>query len=152
MNDAKQQRLDLSPSSAFAGVLFAVHAAAAGCILTTLTGFSGLLVAALALALGGTAAWDRALLRGRRSPRAIEIASSGEARVVLANGASVPVRAVGGIGVTRHWVALASGSLTHRSALVTTGMLGPAAARSLRLWSLWGRTRGAAAGAGRQPG
>jgi hypothetical protein len=103
-------------------------------------------LALLSLALGGVAAWDRALLRGARSPRAIEIPVSGAALVVLASGETIPVRAVRGMGVTRHWVALAPLSLARRSILVTAGMLGPEGARKLRLWALWGRTRAAAAG------
>jgi hypothetical protein len=98
------------------------------------------------LALGGISAWDRALLRGSRSPRAIEIQDSGTAAVLLANGEAVAVRAVRGIGVTRHWVALAPLSLAGHSVMVTAGMLGPENARILRLWALWGRTPGVASG------
>jgi len=101
-------------------------------------------MAFLVFALGGVAAWDRALLRGARSPRAIEIPAVGAARVVLASGETLAMRAVRGIGVTRHWVALAPLSLWGRGALVTAGMLGPAGARRLRLWALWGWTRDAA--------
>jgi hypothetical protein len=98
----------------------------------------------LILGLGGVAAWNRALLRGVRSPRAIEISPSGEARVVFEGGNTTAIRAVRGIGVTRHWVALAPLSPAGRSVLVTTGMLGPAGARKLRLWALWGRRTGRA--------
>lgn len=106
-------------------------------------------LAFLTLALGGVAAWERALLRTGRSPRAIEIVASGPGLVavlVLANGETVAVRALPGIGVTRHWVALSSGLLAGRSVLVTAGMLGPRAFRILRLWALWGRIPGMAAG------
>lgn len=99
-----------------------------------------MMLALLFLALGGVAAWDRALLRGARSPRAIEIQPSGAATVVLASGEAIAVRPVRGMGVTRHWVALAPRSFARRGMLVTAGMLGPAAARLLRLWALWGRT------------
>jgi hypothetical protein len=102
-------------------------------------------LALLTLALGGVSAWDRALLRGSRSPHAIEIPATGAAVVVLGNGTTIAVRAVRGIGVTRHWVALAPLSLAGRSVLVTAGMLGPAGARILRLWALWGRTPGVVA-------
>jgi hypothetical protein len=111
-----------------------------------MTGLPGIALAVLTLGLGGAAAWDRALLRGSRSPRAIEIPAAGAAQVVLASGETVPVRAVRGIGVTRHWVALAPLSAAGRSMLVTAGMLGPAAARTLRLWALWGRAGGEGAG------
>ncbi len=96
-------------------------------------------LAVLILALGGVSAWDRALLRGARSPRAIELLAGGGAVAVLASGETFAVHAVHGIGVTRHWVALAPGSLGGGSVLVTAGMLGPAGARMLRLWALWGR-------------
>jgi hypothetical protein len=85
------------------------------------------------------------LLRGASSPRAIEIPRSGAATVILASGNRVAVRAVGGVGVTRHWVALAASPLG-RGILVTTGMLGAPGARLLRLWALWGRPPGVAAG------
>ena len=149
MNDARPQRLELSPSGAFAGTVMAVHATAAACFLATMPGFPGVALAFLILALGGVSAWDRALLRGARSPRAIEIAASGPGVVavaVLANGETVAVHAVRGIGVTRHWVALSPHALAGRGVLVTAGMLGPAAFRVLRLWALWGRTPGVASG------
>ncbi len=103
-------------------------------------------LAALILVLGGVSAWDRALLRGARSPRAIEILSSGGLVVVLANGETPGMSATRGIGVTRHWVALRSPSILGRSVLVTAGMLDPAALRMLRLWALWGRIPGVASG------
>ena len=130
----------------YAGLIFAVHAAAAACFLTTMTGLLGIALALLILMLGGLAAWERALLRGSGSPRAIEIQGSGTGAVVLANGARIPVRPVRGVGVTRHWVALAAVSFTGRGALVTAGMLGTANARLLRLWALWGRLPGVASG------
>jgi len=111
-----------------------------------MTGIPGVALALLILALGGVSARDRALLRGAHSPRAIEIQPAGAAVVVLASGETIAVRAVRGIGVTRHWVALAPLSPAGRSVLVTAGMLGPAGARMLRLWALWGRTPGAASG------
>lgn len=110
-----------------------------------MTGLSGIALASLIFALGGISARDRALLRGASSPRAIEIPSSGAAVVILSSGKRVAVRAMGGVGVTRHWVALAAG-LPGRSILVTAGMLGAPGARLLRLWALWGRTPGVAAG------
>ena len=126
----------------YAGVILAVHMTAAACILTTMTGSTGIWLAVLILALGGVSAWNRALLRGARSPRAIEISALGTAKVVLASGDSVAVRAVRGMGVTRYWVSLTSLSLTGRSMIVTAGMLGAESARILRLWALWGRAPG----------
>ncbi len=111
-----------------------------------MTGFFGFALALLIVALGGVSAWDRALLRAAGSPRAIEIQASGTATVVLARGDRIAVRAVRGVGVTRHWVALAPVSLMGRGVLVTSGMLGAASARILRLWALWGKTAGVASG------
>jgi hypothetical protein len=111
-----------------------------------MTGLPGVALALLILALGGASAWDRALLRGPRSPRAIEIPAEDTAVAVLANGETIAVHALRGIGVTRYWVALSSRSLAGRSLLVTAGMLGPAEFRILRLWALWGRTPGLASG------
>lgn len=144
MNDPGPQRLELSPSGAYAGAVMAVHATAAGCLLATLTGLAGMALALLILALGAASARERALLRGSRAPRAIEIPASGPALVILASGEAVAVRPVRGIGVTRRWVALGKGSLAGRAVLVTAGMLAPAEMRRLRLWALWGRTPGVA--------
>ena len=116
-----------------------------------MTGFPGTALAFLILALGSVSAWDRALLRGAHSPRAIEIGATGTAMVVLASGEAIAVRALGGMGVTRHWVALAPATPAGHSMLVTAGMLGPAGARILRLWALWGRTPGVASGQHPEP-
>jgi hypothetical protein len=124
-------------------MILAIHIVAAACFLTTLTGMTGIALAILIITLGGISAWNRALLRGRRSPRAIEITSSGEAVARLATGENVPLRATRGLGITRHWVALSAPS-RGAGMMVTSGMLGPQNARKLRLWALWGRMPGVA--------
>lgn len=124
----------------------ALHAAAAACVLAVLPGAPGGMLAALLLALGCAAAWDRALLRGARAPRAIEITADGRARLVLADGASAPLGALRGIGVGRHWVALRVGAPTRRGLLVTSGMLAAEPLRRLRLWALWQKLPGVAPG------
>jgi hypothetical protein len=144
LNQHRLQRLELLPSAFLAGTVLAVHATAAACFLATLSGFSGPALAALVLGLGATAAWQRALLRGSRSACAVEIEPSGTAVVKLRSGEAIPVRAVRGIGVTRHWVALRPAAGAGRAVLVTAGMLGPAEMRILRLWALWGRIPGLA--------
>jgi len=127
----------------YGGLIVALHTVAAACILTTMTGFLGIALALLVLALGGMAARERALLRASGSPRSIECQASGAATVVLASGDRIAVRAVRGIGITRYWVALAPpGLFSGRGVLVTSGMLGAANARVLRLWALWGRNVG----------
>ena len=144
MNDPGSQRLELSPSAAYAGTVMAVHATAAACFLATMTGLAGVALAVLILGLGAASARERALLRGSGSPRAVAIPASGAAMVILANGETVAVRALGGLGVTRYWVALGPVSPAGRAVLVTAGMLGPAEMRILRLWALWGRIPGVA--------
>jgi len=141
---APSVRLELSPAPRFAAAVLAVHAAAAACILAVVAGWQGVALALLLPALGAAAAWDRALLRGAQSPKAIEIPGSGEARVVFADGETAAVEALRGIGVNRHWVALRCGSPARRGVLVTAGMLRPGPFRLLRLWALWGKLPGVA--------
>ena len=136
-------RLDLSPSLPFAGAILAAHAAAAGAAWTVFSGAAGAALAALLVALGAAAAWSRALLRGARAPRSIEIAPSGEASLVRASGERAQARPVRGAGVTRWWVALACG---REGILVFSGMLAPEPFRLLRLWVLWQRTPAVAPG------
>ena len=139
MSPAKPLRLEFSPSVAFAVAILSIHAAAAACFLTTMTGWPGMALAVLILALGGASAWDRALLRGSRSPRAVEIDAAGKGCVALASGERIAADPVRGIGVARRWVALKGGAPMRRGVLVTAGMLGPEDLRMLRLWALWGR-------------
>jgi hypothetical protein len=139
-------RLVLSPCIRFAVAILGVHLAAAACLLAVVPGWQGLALAVLVPALGACSARDRALLRGARAARAVEILRSGEARLVFADGATRAAEAVRGIGVNRHWVALKCGSPARRGMLVTGGMLAPGPFRLLRLWALWGRVPGMAAG------
>ena len=144
MNSARPLWLALYPSRSFAALILLVYAAAAGCFLTVLTGWSAFALALLVLALGIAAAWDRALLRSSRSPKAIVILSSGEARCLFANGESAAIDTPGGSGVTRYWVAMRIRSPLRRSLLAASGMLPPESFRLLRLWALWGRLPGVA--------
>jgi len=132
-------RLELAPSGRFAGVIVAVHGVAAGCFLTVLTGWPGVTAALLLVALGCAAAWDRALLRAKSSPRAIEIPAQGKALCRLADGGLAELAPLGGSAVTRYWVALRMQAPARRSLFVTAGMLTPESQRLLRLWALWGR-------------
>jgi hypothetical protein len=146
LSNAQPLRLALSPSRPLAALYLAMHATAAGSIVAVLPGVAGLALAALLVALGAASAWERALLRGRRSPRAIEIFSSGEARVEFAGGETAAASARQGTGVTRHWVSLRTAAPMRRGVLVTAGMLRPGPFRLLRLWALWGRVPGVAPG------
>ena len=125
-------------------LILTLHLLAALCFLTVLTGWIGAIAALLIAALGIAAASDRALLRSGRSPRAIEIRSSGEAVCLFSNGNSAAVEALGGSAVTRHWVALRLRSPWRTSLLVPAGMLPGESFRLLRLWALWGKLPGVA--------
>ena len=144
MNSAQPVRLALSPSGKLAMLILTLHFLAALCFLTVLTGWLAAIAALLTISLGIAAAWDRALLRSRRAPFAIEIHSSGEARCLYANGDSAALEALGGSAVTRHWVALRLRSPSRRSLLVAAGMLPGESFRLLRLWALWGKLPGVA--------
>ena len=125
-------------------MILAVHAAAAACFLTVMKDWTGGAMAGLSLVLGAAAAWDRALLRARRSPRTIEFRPSGEALCGFANGEFAALEPLGGSAVTRHWVALRLCSSRRRSLFVVAGMLAPEPLRLLRLWALWGKLPGLA--------
>lgn len=139
-------RLELSPAPRFAAAILAVHLAAAACCVAVLANWQGVALALLLPALGIFAARDRAMLRGARAARAIEIQGSGKALLVLANGETSAIEPVRGIGVNRHWVALRCGLPARRGVLVTSGMLRPEPFRLLRVWALWGKMAGVASG------
>jgi hypothetical protein len=137
-------RLELSPCTGFAALLLLVHAVGAACLATVLSGWAGIALALLVLALGFAAAWDRALLRAARSPRAIEIRPSGEALCILATGEAAALEPLGGGAVTRYWVALGLRAPARRALLVPAGMMSAESARLLRLWARWGKVPGVA--------
>jgi hypothetical protein len=138
-NSTRPLRLELTASPGLAAMIVAVHGAAAACFLTILTGWQGAVLSGLTAALGGIAAWDRALLRSPYSPRTLEISRDGAAKCLFANGESAVLQPLRGTAVTRYWVALGLGSPRRRSLFVAAGMLPPQALRLLRLWALWGK-------------
>ena len=144
LNSPRPLRLELTASAALAAVIMALHAAAALSFLTVLTAWPGSVLAALTVLLGAIVAWDRALLRSPRSPKAIEIYPNGTAKCLFANGESGVLQRLGGSGVTRYWVAFRLSALRRRSLFVAADMLAPGALRMLRLWVLWGRLPGVA--------
>jgi len=137
-------RLELKASPRLAAVIVALHAAAAWSFLTVLTGWPGSLLAALTVLLGSATAWDRALLRSQQSPKRVEIHSGGTAKCLFANGDSGALQRLGGIAVTRYWVACGLAAPGRRTLFVAADMLAPAALRTLRLWVLWGKLPGVA--------
>jgi hypothetical protein len=133
-------RLTLRPSYRLAAAIVAAHAAAAAAVLFLRPDALGMALAAALLLLGAAAARTRALLRGRRAIRVIELQGS-EARCELASGEQLPVtpsrRYVSRLAVTL--------PLARRTLLVTADMLGAREFRRLRLWALWGKLPAVAA-------
>jgi hypothetical protein len=140
-------RLELRASRMLAGALLLVHAAAAASVLAVAPGIAGLGIAALLLLLGAVAAWDRALLRGRRSVRSLELSSDGTVTLGLADGRRVTGRLARRRHVNAWWVTLPLQGDRWRTVLVPADMLDPSSFRRLRQWGLWGRV----ADAPRQP-
>jgi hypothetical protein len=129
-------RLDLKPSPALAAAIVALHAVAALSALSVMPGAAGLLCAGALLALGGAAAWSRALLRSGSSVRALEI---GAARIAiyLADGERREAEVAPRRYVSRFMVALAIRRPVGRTILVTGDMLSRDSFRALRIWALW---------------
>ena len=123
-------------------LIVAAHLLAALCILAVSTSGAAFALAMLVLALGGASAWDRALLRGRQSPRSLEISAQGRLEVRLADGSRIPSEAAR--MVNRLLVALILRNRTRSSVLIVAGMLAPEEFRRLRVWALWGRLPGVA--------
>jgi hypothetical protein len=146
LSTASPLRLELSPCPALAAVILGLHLAAAACLLLAYPRLEGVVLAILLVALGAVAACNRALLLGRRAPRAIEISPSAEALLVRADGLQARARPVRGIGVTRWWVVLRLGSPGRGGFLISAGMLPSEPFRRLRLWALWERAPGVVPG------
>jgi hypothetical protein len=146
LSGAPRLRFELRPSPGLAAGIVALHAVAAGCVALVFPGVAGGAIAFLVAGLGAAAAWDRALLKGRRSPRALEIAPTGEAELVLAAGERVGVPGRAPDAVNRWWVSLPVNAPARRTLLIPAGMLGREEFRRLRLWALWGRVPGVASG------
>lgn len=135
-------RLALRGSRALAAAILTVHAGAALAIAIAVPGRAAVALAWLVFALGAAAAWDRALLRGARSARALEVGEDGALRVQRASGAPLEARPGGRRHVSPWWVVLPVKGWA-RSVVVAADMLGPEEFRRLRLWALWGRVPGA---------
>jgi hypothetical protein len=128
-------RFELSPSPVLAVAIMAAHAAAGLALYLLIPGWAGALLAVALVALGGAAAWARALLRSPASVRAMELGGASPV-FHLASGESLSAPVAERRYVTRYVVALPYG---HRTLLVTRDMLGAREFRRLRLWALWNR-------------
>lgn len=128
---------------ALAALMAGAHLVAGACLYLVVPGAAGIALAALAAALGAVTARERALLRGRHAPRAIELQDDGRASVEYPDGRRAAV--TGGAGRTgRRWVILRLQQVSRRHLLVTGAMLDEASFRYLRLWARWGRLPAAA--------
>ncbi len=145
MSGSSSLRLQLAPSYRLAVLIVALHGAAGACIYAVGGGTAGAALAIFVATLGGAAAWDRALLRGGRSPRAVEISADGMAQVEFRAGSRCAV-APEPRHVNRFCVTLPLPSALRRTVLIAADMLAPADFRLLRLWALWGRLPGVASG------
>ncbi len=144
MSRASTLRLVLRPSRALAALITGGHLGAAGCLALVVPGWPGLALAVLVTGLGMATAWDRALLRGRQSARAIQMQDDGRGHVECADGGRIPLS--GGNGrAGRTWVILDLPRRSRRHLLVTGAMLDRGMFRYLRLWARWGRLPAAAA-------
>jgi hypothetical protein len=132
-------RIDLSPSHGLAVIIVAVHGGAAACAGALVAGVAGLCLGVLIAGLGFAAAWDRALLRGRRSVRALRIEGKDRVILELANAESLPMRISPRRYVSGLAVILPGAASMHRTIVVVRDMLEPSSFRALRLWALWGR-------------
>lgn len=125
-----------------AAALLSFHLAAAVCLGVVLPAAAGAAVAILVLLLGAVTAWDRALLRGQRSVRGLELRDDGSALVALANGRRLAATVGTRRNVSRWWVTLPLQGESRRVLVVARDMLPAAEFRRLRLWALWGRVTG----------
>jgi hypothetical protein len=95
----------------------------------------GLLLPALGLAV----AWDRALLRGRKSVTGLVIESQAGLRLRTRDGSELAVRVVGRRHVSRLAVIVPVSGSMRRTMVVVRDMLDEESFRRLRLWALWGK-------------
>ena len=142
MNGNPLLQLRLRPSRVLAGGLVLLHALAFACIVLVLPGAWGFALGALVLALGAAAAWDRALMRSRRSVRALTLFPAAKAVLSLADGSRLEGTVAARRNVSRWWVSL---PLEGRTLLVARDMLSEGDFRRLRIWALWGWVPGVAA-------
>ena len=136
-------RLQLSPSPRFAALIVCLHCAAGAASLAVVGGLAGIALCAALVALGGAAAWSRALHRAAASVRALELQGDG-VLVTLADGRSLAGELGARRFVSRFAVALPVRKPLGRTIFVTPDMLDVKSFRALRLWALWGKLPGVA--------
>ena len=139
MSGERTFRIQLSPSRSLAATIVVVHGGAAVCAGMFVAGATGICLGLLIAALGIAAAWDRALLRGRRSVQALNIVSGDSVILELANAERVTLRISHRRFVSALVVILPGTPWMRRTIVLWHDMLGADLFRALRLWALWGR-------------
>lgn len=142
MSVERRLSVDLSPSSALAAAIIGAHALAGACVAMALPGPGALAVGLLLPALGLAVAWDRALLRGRKSVTGLMIESRAVLRLRTRDGSELEVRVVGRRHVSRIAVIVPVSGSMRRTIVVVRNMLDGESFRKLRLWALWGEVPG----------
>jgi hypothetical protein len=122
-----------------AAAILAVHCAAAVCLALVLPAAAGAIAGALVLLLGAMATLERALLRGSRTVRAVELRDGDAAVFILADGRRMTGTLAARRNVSRWWVTLPLRGAGRRTLVVARDMLSAEDFRRLRLWALWGR-------------
>ncbi len=146
MSIERRLSVELSPSSILAGVVIGIHALAGTCAALALP-WPGALAAALLLpALGLAAAWDRALLRGRKSVTGMVIEGPASLRLKTRDGGETKVLAADRKHVNRLAVIVPVRGSMRRTIVIVRDMLDAESFRRLRLWALWGKVPGAGPG------
>ena len=144
MSGTRTLRIDLKPSRGFAAAIVSLHAAAGACIALLWYGPAGVALGLLVSGLGLAAARDRALLRTRRSPRALHLEGRDALELESADAERLHLRLDARRYVSRLLVVLRGKGPMRRTIVVTGDMLDPETFRALRLWALWGRLPGTA--------
>ncbi|MGH8745093.1 MAG: protein YgfX [Burkholderiales bacterium] len=142
MSGERAFRVHFSPSRGLAAIIVAMHGGAGICAGALVPGVTGICLGLLIAGLGFAAAWDRALLRGRRSARGLETRGDDSVVLELADGERVRLRISPRRFVSGLVVILPAVPRVHRTIVVARDMLGPDSFRALRLWALWGRVPG----------
>lgn len=127
-----------------AAAIVSVHLAAAACLAAVLPAAAGVGAGALVLLLGAVTVWNRALLRGRRAVRGLELGQDGAAVLVLGDGERMAGNVAPRRNVGRWWVTLPVRGESRRIVVVARDMLPAEEFRRLRIWALWGRVAPAA--------
>lgn len=142
MSVERRLSIDLSPSSALAAAVIGAHALAGACVALALPAPGAMAVGLLLPVLGLAVAWDRALLRGRKSVTGLMIESRTVLRLRTRDGGELAVRALDRRHVSSLAVIVPVGGSMRRTIVVVRGMLDGESFRRLRLWALWGEVPG----------